>query len=69
MRWTIERDETRTSSLFANAHKDMRYLANMANASGAVNSVQAVVKNALRRWKLPDRAKGMCRCWPISSRR
>ena len=38
MKWTIEHDP--------NAHKDMRYLASMANEAGAVNTLQAGVKNS-----------------------
>jgi 3-hydroxyisobutyrate dehydrogenase-like beta-hydroxyacid dehydrogenase len=30
----------------ANAHKDMRYLASMANEVGAVNNIQTLVKNS-----------------------
>ena len=47
MKWTLERDESAHRFSIANAHKDMRYLANMANAVGAVNPVQSVVKNSL----------------------
>ena len=46
MKWTLERDENAHKFTITNAHKDMRYLANMANAAGAVNSIQSVVKNA-----------------------
>ncbi|MCG6856558.1 MAG: NAD(P)-dependent oxidoreductase [Salaquimonas sp.] len=46
MKWTLERDPEAHKFTIVNAHKDMRYLANMANASGSVNAVQAVVKNA-----------------------
>lgn len=46
MKWTLERDENAHRFSITNAHKDMRYLANMANSVGAVNVVQAVVKNA-----------------------
>ncbi len=46
MKWTLEGDENAHRFTIANAHKDMRYVANMANAAGAVNSLQAVVKNA-----------------------
>jgi len=45
MKWTLERDENAHRFTISNAHKDMRYLANMANAAGAVNQMQAVVKN------------------------
>ena len=47
MKWTLEGDESAHRFAIANAHKDMRYLANMANAVGAVNPMQAVVKNAV----------------------
>ncbi|MCB1461127.1 MAG: NAD(P)-dependent oxidoreductase [Nitratireductor sp.] len=46
MKWTLERDPEAHKFTISNAHKDMRYLANMANASGSVNAIQAVVKNA-----------------------
>ncbi|MCB2080091.1 MAG: NAD(P)-dependent oxidoreductase, partial [Novosphingobium sp.] len=46
MKWTLEGDENAHKFTIRNAHKDMRYLANMANAAGAVNPMQAVVKNA-----------------------
>ena len=46
MKWTLERDENAHKFTIANAHKDMRYLANMANAAGAVNPMQSAVKNA-----------------------
>ena len=47
MKWTLEGDESAHRFTIANAHKDMRYLANMANAAGAVNPMQSVVKNGL----------------------
>ncbi len=47
MRWTLDRDESAHRFTIANAHKDMRYLANMANAVGAVNPMQSAVKNSL----------------------
>lgn len=46
MKWTLERDENAHRFSIYNAHKDMRYLANMANASGSVNPVQSAVKNS-----------------------
>ena len=46
MKWTLERDENAHKFTIANAHKDMRYLANMANAAGSVNPMQSAVKNA-----------------------
>jgi hypothetical protein len=45
MRWTVEGDPDAHKFTIANAHKDMRYLAAMANEAGAVNNLQALVKN------------------------
>ncbi len=45
MKWTLERDPDAHKFTIRNAHKDMRYLANMANDAGAVNAIQAVIKN------------------------
>ena len=47
MKWILERDDTAHRFTIANAHKDMRYLANMANDAAAVNPMQSVVKNSL----------------------
>lgn len=46
MKWTLEGDETAHRFTIANAHKDMRYLANLATALGAVNPMQSAVRNA-----------------------
>ena len=46
MKWTLERDEAAHKFAISNAHKDMRYLTNLATAVGAVNPMQSVVKNA-----------------------
>jgi 3-hydroxyisobutyrate dehydrogenase-like beta-hydroxyacid dehydrogenase len=46
MRWSVERDPDAHKFTIANAHKDMRYLAAMANEIGAVNNLQALVKNS-----------------------
>ena len=46
MKWTLERDPNAHRFSIANAHKDMRYLASMANEAGAVNTLQAGVKNS-----------------------
>ncbi len=46
MKYAVERDENAHKFTITNAHKDMRYLANMANSAGAVNAIQSVVKNA-----------------------
>ncbi len=45
MKWTLEGDPNAHKFTIANAHKDMRYLASMANAAGGVNHMQSVVKN------------------------
>jgi 3-hydroxyisobutyrate dehydrogenase-like beta-hydroxyacid dehydrogenase len=46
MKWTLAGDENAHKFTIANAHKDMRYLAAMANEAGAVNTLQSGVKNA-----------------------
>ena len=46
MKWTIEHDPNAHQFTIANAHKDMRYLASLANEAGAVNTLQASVKNS-----------------------
>jgi 3-hydroxyisobutyrate dehydrogenase-like beta-hydroxyacid dehydrogenase len=46
MRWSREGDESAHRFTIANAHKDMRYLASMANEVGAVNNLQTLVKNS-----------------------
>ena len=46
IRWSREGDENAHKFSIANAHKDMRYLASMAGELGAVNPLQAQVKNA-----------------------
>ena len=45
MQWTLAGDENAHRFTISNAHKDMRYLAAMANEAGAVNLLQAQVKN------------------------
>lgn len=45
MKWTLEHDENAHRFSITNAHKDMRYLANLATSVGAVTPLQAVVKN------------------------
>lgn len=47
MKWTLERDENAHRFTITNAHKDMRYLANLATSVQAVSPVQAVVKDSL----------------------
>jgi hypothetical protein len=46
MKYVLERDENAHRFTITNAAKDMTYLANMAQASGAVNPMQAAVRNA-----------------------
>ncbi|NNL72201.1 MAG: NAD(P)-dependent oxidoreductase, partial [Silicimonas sp.] len=46
MKWTLERDENAHKFAISNGHKDMAYLTNLCTAVGAVNPVQAVVKNS-----------------------
>ncbi len=46
MKWTLDADPNAHKFSIANAHKDMRYLASMANEAGAVNPLQAGVKNS-----------------------
>ena len=46
MKWSLEKDENAHKFAISNAHKDMRYLANLATSVGAVNPMQSVVKNA-----------------------
>ncbi|MEQ1804735.1 MAG: NAD(P)-dependent oxidoreductase [Burkholderiaceae bacterium] len=45
MKWSLEGDGAAHKFSISNAHKDMRYLASMANEVGAVNPLQAQVKN------------------------
>ena len=45
MRWTLDGDENAHRFAIANAAKDMAYLSNLAVATGAVNPVQAAVRN------------------------
>lgn len=45
MQWSLLHDENAHRFTISNAHKDMRYLASMANELGAVNPLQAQVKN------------------------
>lgn len=46
MKWSLEGDPNAHQFSISNAHKDMRYLASMANEVGAVNPLQAAVKNS-----------------------
>jgi 3-hydroxyisobutyrate dehydrogenase-like beta-hydroxyacid dehydrogenase len=45
MQWSLVGDENAHRFTISNAHKDMRYLASMANELGIVNGIQAQVKN------------------------
>ncbi len=45
MQWSLSHDENAHRFTISNAHKDMRYLASMAGELGAVNPIQADVKN------------------------
>lgn len=46
MQWSLHGDPLAHQFSIANAHKDMRYLASMAGELGAVNPLQAQVKNS-----------------------
>ena len=46
MKWSVDHDPNAHQFTIANAHKDMRYLASLANEAGAVNTLQAGVKNS-----------------------
>ena len=46
MQWSLAGDENAHKFTISNAHKDMRYLASMAGELGAVNPLQATVKNS-----------------------
>jgi len=45
MKWSLENDPNAHQFTISNAHKDMRYLASMANEVGVVNNLQMLVKN------------------------
>ena len=45
MQWSLAKDENAHLFTISNAHKDMRYLASMANELGVINPIQAQVKN------------------------
>ena len=47
MKYVVERDRDAHKFTLQNAHKDMRYLANLANQAGAAPFAHAVVKNYL----------------------
>jgi 3-hydroxyisobutyrate dehydrogenase-like beta-hydroxyacid dehydrogenase len=47
MKYVVERDRDAHKFTLGNAHKDMRYLMNLANQSGAANFMGGVVKNYL----------------------
>ncbi len=47
MKYVVERDRDAHKFTLKNAHKDMRYLMNLANAAGSANVVAPVVKGYL----------------------
>jgi 3-hydroxyisobutyrate dehydrogenase-like beta-hydroxyacid dehydrogenase len=47
MKYVVERDRDAHKFTIQNAHKDMRYLGNLANQAGSANYLGAVVKNYL----------------------
>lgn len=46
IQWSLAGNENAHRFTISNAHKDMRYLASMANEIGAVNNLQTLVKNS-----------------------
>lgn len=46
MGWTIDGNENSHKFTITNAHKDMRYLASLANEIGALSPLQSLVKNS-----------------------
>jgi hypothetical protein len=46
IQWSLLGNENAHRFTISNAHKDMRYLASMANEVGAVNNIQTLVKNS-----------------------
>ena len=62
MKWSREGDENAHKFTIANAHKDMRYLAAMAGEVGAVNPLQAAVKNS---FAAMEAAGDGARCVPM----
>ena len=46
IQYSLNGNEEAHKFSIANAHKDMRYLASMANEVGAVNNLQTLVKNS-----------------------
>ncbi len=47
MKYVVERDRDAHKFTIQNAHKDMRYLGNLANQAGTANYLGGVVKNYL----------------------
>jgi 3-hydroxyisobutyrate dehydrogenase-like beta-hydroxyacid dehydrogenase len=47
MKYVVERDRDAHKFTLQNAHKDVRYLANLANEAGTANFIGSVVKNYL----------------------
>jgi len=46
MKWTLDGDPKAHLFTITNAHKDMRYVASLANETGALAPIQSMVKNA-----------------------
>lgn len=46
MKWSLQADDNAHKFMIANAHKDLRCLAAMAGELGAINPLQAGVKNS-----------------------
>ncbi len=46
MKWTVEGEPNAHRFTVTNAHKDMRYVASLANETGALAPIQAMVKNS-----------------------
>ena len=46
MGYALEGNRESHKFVLKNAHKDMRYVANLGNASGIVNSMASAIKNA-----------------------
>ena len=46
MKYALHRDENANQFAVYNAHKDMRYLANIGTSVGAVNPIQSAVRNS-----------------------
>ena len=67
MKWTVEGEPNSDCFSITNAHKDMRYIASVANETGALSPIQAMVKNSFAAMEAAW-ATSTCRCWPTSWR-